>query len=117
MQSRYAFFIQLKALPTWLRLSRDRRRQVADASLGAALARCPSVSVRHFDAEAFCAPCSDLMMVETADPQAHYAFMEHLRDSVLLTEPYFEVLAVVSSIEDGHRVFEQDVGQSMLSST
>ncbi len=117
MQSRYAFFIQLKALPAWLRLSRDRRRQVADASLGAALSRYPSVSVRHFDAEAFCSPCSDLMMVETADPQAHFAFMEHVRDSVLLTEPYFEVLAIVPTIEDGYRAFEQDVGQSMVSST
>ncbi len=102
----YAFFIHLKALPAWLRLSRERRRQLADAALGDVLARCPAVRVRHFDAEAFAAPCSDVMMVETTDPWAHYTFMEHLRDSVLLTEPHFEVLQVLATVEDGHVAFE-----------
>lgn len=114
MQTRYAFFIQLKALPTWLRLSRDRRRQVADACLGAAMGRCPSLRVRHFDAEAFCAPCTDLMLVETTEPREHYAFMEHLRDSALLTEPYFDVLAIIPTIEEGYRAFEHDVASQHM---
>lgn len=63
--------------------------------------------MRYFDAEAFSAACSDVMMVETNDPKHHYFFMEHLRDSPMITTPYFEIVQIVPSIEDGYVKFEE----------
>ena len=108
MTPRYAFFIHLRALPAWLRLPRDQRRALGEAHLHALLPRyAGALRLRHFDAEAFCAPCSDVMLVETDDPLKHYDFMERLRDSPLLTEPYFEVLQIIPAIEDGYVDFER----------
>lgn len=102
----YSFFLMLRALPAWLRLSREERRHLADAHLGGALRASPGVRLRHFDAEAFSAPCSDLMLVECADPRNHYCFMERLRDTALLHEPYFEIMQIIPAIEDGYRAYE-----------
>jgi len=103
---RYAFFVLLRALPAWLRLTRDERRRHADAHLGGALAASPGVRIRHFDAEAFSGLCSDLLLVECDDPKQHYFFIERLRDTPLINEPYFEVVHIIPAIEDGYRAFE-----------
>ena len=108
MATRYAFFIHLRALPEWLRLPREQRRELGEAHLHALLPRYQgALRLRHFDAEAFAAPCSDLMLVETEDPLKNYDFMERLRDSPLLTVPYFEVLQILPAIEDGYVAFER----------
>lgn len=75
--------------------------------MGAALTRSQGLlTMRNFDAEAFSAPCSDVMMVETRDPRHHYFFMEQLRDSPMFSAPYFEVLNIISAIEDGYQAYE-----------
>ncbi len=106
---RYAFFLLLKASSGWLSLSRSERAEIAGTHLQKAIAACKGeLSIRHFDAEAFHAPCSDVMLVETSDPWHHYRFMESLRDSPLICEGYFEVLSVISSIEEGYAVYESE---------
>jgi hypothetical protein len=103
----YTYFVLLRAMPAWLSLSREERRSLANQHLNATLARFQGrLTLRYFDAEAFSAPCSDVMMIETRDPQHHYFFMEQLRDSVLFGVPYFDVLNIISSIEDGYQAFE-----------
>lgn len=78
---KYVFFILLRATPAWLRLSREQRRAMNAEHLVPLLAGGEAIRMRYFDAEAFSADCSDVMMVETDDPKRHYFFMEHLRDS------------------------------------
>lgn len=51
-------------------------------------------------------------MVETDDPARHYGFMERLRDTPLLHEPYFEVLQIIPAIEDGYRDYEGEAPAS-----
>lgn len=109
---RYAMFVHLRALPSWLALPRARRRTLAGRHLGGALARHPAVAVRHFDAEAFSADCSDVMLAESGDPLAYYHFMEDLRDSPLLAVPYFEVVRIVPAIEDGYLGYEAVRGRA-----
>lgn len=105
---RYAFFLHLRALPQWLRLPRSERGVLAQQHLLNLVPRYEGrLTLRHFDAEAFSAPCSDVMLVETADPVLHYDLMERLRDSPLITHPYFEVLQIIPTIEDGYQAFEQ----------
>lgn len=104
---RYTFFVMLRATPAWLRLTRDERRALTDRHLGGALTASPGIRVRHFDAEAFTAVCSDVMMVDTDDPGLHYFFMERLRDTPLIHVPYFEVVHIIPAVEDGFRQFER----------
>jgi len=105
--TRYAIFILLRATEQWLRLTREARRQLSEEHVGAGLRRFPALKLRYFDAEAFSADCSDIMLIETADLQQHYDFIEMLRDSSLVTVPYFEFIKVVLAIEDGFRDYER----------
>lgn len=106
----YAFFLLLRATPAWLSLSRSQRRAVVADHLTPLLARTEDLRARHFDAEAFSAVCSDVMLIETSDPAHHYGFMERLRDSPLMTVPYFELVQIIPAIEDGFRMFEESEG-------
>lgn len=110
----YTFFVLLRATPAWLRLSREQRRAQAAEHLEPLLAPGQGVRLRHFDAEAFSAACSDVMMVETDDPAHHYVFMERLRDSPMITVPYFEVVQIIPAIEDGYIAFERGEFQSAM---
>ena len=107
---RYAWFIHVKTTEAWLRLPRAQRREVADTCLRTAIADPGALRIRHFDAEAFTAACTDVLLVETGSPLAYYDFMERLRDSALITEPYFRIVHIVPAIEDGFRGFEQRAG-------
>lgn len=108
----YTFFILLRATTAWLSLSRQQRRDLADQHLGSILqAHAGQLSMRYFDAEAFTALCSDVMMTQTKDPKHHYFFMEQLRDSPLISTPYFEVVHIIPSIEDGYQTYEKETGQ------
>ncbi len=104
---RFAIFLLLKATPQWLSLSRAERRAMAEQHLGANLAKLPALRLRHFDAEAFSADCSDIMLVETSALQQYYDLIELLRDSPLVTAPYFEFVKIIPAIEDGFRSFEE----------
>jgi hypothetical protein len=104
---RYAFFVLLRAMPAWLRLTRVQRAARVAEHLTPLIARSEAIRLRYFDAEAFSAACSDVMMIETDDPRHHYFFMERLRDSVLISEPLFEVVQIVPAIEEGYVDFEQ----------
>lgn len=109
----HTYFVLLRALPAWLQLSREARKALADQHLGAALARSHGLlTMRYFDAEAFSAPCSDVMMVETLDPRHDCFFMEQLRGSPLFSAPYFEVLNIISTVEDGYQAYEASLAVS-----
>ena len=104
---KFAVFLLLRATTQWLSLSRVERRAAAETHLGSALEKLPALSIRHFDTEAFSAECSDIMLVETSDLEQYHDFIEMLRDSPLVTAPYFEFVRIVPSIEDGFRSFEE----------
>ena len=102
----FTVFVLLRALPAWLALSREQRRNIGDQAVGSSLEG-SRVTIRHFDAEAFTAFCSDLSVFETDDMATFYSVMERLRDSPLFAKPYFEFVQILPAIEDGFRLFEQ----------
>ncbi len=59
-----------------------------------------------FDAEAFTSKCTDVAMFQTEDLKKYYFVIEKLRDSILITHPYFEIVEIIPTIEDGFREFE-----------
>lgn len=95
-------FLHLIARPEWLSLSREERRRIGDGAMAAA----GFASVRHFDAEAFSAVCSDVVMVTAPDARAQNAAMERLRDTPIFAAPYFDLVAIIPTLEDGFREFE-----------
>ena len=104
-QPRFIIFVFLRALPAWLSLSHAQRNEIGSAALTQALTD-ETVTLRHFDAEAFTGFCSDVSVFEATDLMAFYFVMERLRDSPLFATPYFEVIQIVPAIEDGFRHFE-----------
>ncbi len=99
-------FVLLKTTVFWLRLSREERNTIADKVLEDVLAN-SDVKLRMFDAEAFTTRCTDVAMFQAKDMQSFYFVIEKLRDSVLITEPYFEMVEIIPTIEDGFKIFEQ----------
>ena len=106
MPSRFAIFILLHATEAWLRLPRSERNALAASHIAGPLAQYPALKMRYFDAEAFSAGCSDLMMIETPDLTQYYDFMETLRDSPMIATPYFKLVQIIPAIEGGFRDFE-----------
>ncbi len=65
------------------------------------------VTLRMFDAEAFTTRCTDVAMFQAEDMQSFYYSIERLRDSELITTPYFEIADIIPTIEDGFKAFEK----------
>jgi hypothetical protein len=44
---------------------------------------------------------------ETTDMQAYYFVMERLRNTALLSVPYFEIISIIPAMENGFREFQR----------
>jgi len=98
-------FLLLRADASWLKLSRQQRAEITEASLGTRFSAA-GLRLRHFDTEAFHARVSEIAMIEAEDPQAYYFAVESLRDSALIADGYFELIEIIPSYEDGFRACE-----------
>ena len=107
MSNGYTFFMLLRATPAWLRLPRARRGEFSQREIAPLLARHPAVSLRFYDAEAFSGRCSDVAVWETTDMQAWSFLVDALRDSAFFAEPYFELIDIIPTIEDGWRAYDR----------
>ncbi|MDM1764154.1 MULTISPECIES: darcynin family protein [unclassified Acinetobacter] len=101
----FTIFILLKTTTEWLKLERKQRNQIADDAFSK-IFKDESVSLKMFDAEAFSAKCTDVAMFQTENLKNYYFVIERLRDSVLITHPYFEIIDIIPTIEDGFKLFE-----------
>lgn len=102
----WTIFVSLRATPRWLSLSLEERDQIATDCLGQAMIY-DQVKMRFYDAEAFSGTCSDLAVFETDDMLSYYFVMERLRNTPLLSEPYFEIVDIVPALENGFQAFQK----------
>jgi hypothetical protein len=102
---RLTVFLLLKAAPAWLRLQREERFRVAEAAFATAF-KTSTLRLRYFDSEAFSSRVSDVAMLEADDLEAYYFAIERLRDTPLLSHPFFEIVEVIPALENGHQAFE-----------
>ena len=100
------WFVMVRALPSWLSLTRPQRRALAEQHLYAPLRACPDLRMRYFDAEAHSAVCSDIMVFQAAANATWTDFFEGLRDSPLFAQPLFELVHIVPAIENGYIDYE-----------
>lgn len=105
----FTIFVLLKTTTAWLRLERSERTKIAD-EVFSQLFQDENITLRMFDAEAFTTKCTDVAMFQTEDMKQYYFLIERLRDSLLITHPYFEIVEIIPTIEDGFRLFESQNG-------
>ncbi len=105
-KSQFTIFMLLNARPEWLRLSRDERNEIAGKALSEALEGL-KLKHRHYDAEAFSAFCSDVAVFEADNLKDYYFAVERLRDSPFFAIPFFDVVAIIPTVEDGFVEFEE----------
>lgn len=103
MEQTYTIFVLARATPAWLRLTRDEHKQFATTEFANCLVDFPSVTLRLFDAEAFTSVCSDVFMFTAPSLPDYCAVMDRLRSSKIMTEPYFEFIETITSVEDTFR--------------
>ena len=94
------FFVHLTATAAWRSMPRRNQRAEMAAQLTPLLARHPRVAIRWFDAQAWSARPSHVVVAHTADPQAWTDFVQHARATTLWAVPYFEVELIVPAVED-----------------
>jgi Darcynin, domain of unknown function len=101
----WVYFLHLKTLPAWLALSREDRQAIVEPAFAKAMPDGCGVTMRYFDADAFHADFTDIAMFEAEDPKAYYFVLERLRETPLFSVPYFEIVQIIQTIEDGHVAF------------
>ncbi len=102
----HVYFIHVRTMSAWLKLSRDKRRKLAEQHLYEPLGQYPDLKMRYFDAEAFTGRVTDIMMFETPSPEAYYFYIEGLRDSPLIADEYFEIVDIIPTLEEGFQSYE-----------
>jgi hypothetical protein len=107
--TRYTYFMLVRTTPQWLSLSREARMTFADQVFKPVVGKFPAVSLRYFDAEAFNARCTDVLMWETADPAQYNFMVDALRDTPMYSVPYFEIVDIIGAVEDSYAAYDEHV--------
>ncbi|MDD9945256.1 MAG: hypothetical protein OXU20_29705 [Myxococcales bacterium] len=93
-------FFLVMATPAWLAMTPAERNATTRKTLGTVLRRHPEVRLRYFDAEAYNARVSDVLMWEVNSEGAYRALVEDLRETPFWGH-YFNVREIVMAVEDG----------------
>ncbi len=107
--ARYTYFMLVRTTPQWLSLSREARMTFADKVFKPVVGKFPAVSLRYFDAEAFSARCTDVLMWETTDPSQYNFMVDALRDTPMYSVPYFEIVDIIGAVEDSYAAYDEHV--------
>jgi hypothetical protein len=94
-------FMLVKSTRHWLDLPNPERAAFIESKLHPLLRKRPEVTLRFFDAEAFSAYASDVLLWETADISAWQWICDHLRETQFW-DHYFEVLQILPSLEGNY---------------
>lgn len=93
-------FFLLQATATWLALTPHAKDAFVRERLRPLLAEHAGVRLRYFDAEAYSARASDVLMWQFHDERAYQRLVEALRETPFWGV-YFEVREIVPCVEDG----------------
>jgi hypothetical protein len=96
----HTVFMLVRATPHWLGLTPPQRFQFVDDDIRPRLRAHDAVTLRFFDAEAFNARVSDVMMWQTTNLNQYMSLIESLRESAFWGH-YFEVVEILPSVENG----------------
>jgi hypothetical protein len=94
-------FMLVKSTRHWLDLQTPQRVAFLNEQIRPLLLAQPEVKLRFFDAEAFTARATDVLLWETRDLSAWAWLCDHLRDT-LFWDHYFEILDILPSLEGSY---------------
>jgi hypothetical protein len=97
----FTIFMLVKTSNDWLALSPEDRFAFLGRDIEPLLARHPDVRMRFFDAEAYNARVTDVVVWETRDLAQYQSLIEGLRESRFWGH-YFEIVEILPAIEDGY---------------
>lgn len=97
----HSIFMLVRTTPEWLALPPKERFAFLDTTIRPILRAHPAVRMRFFDAEAFSARVSDVVMWETEDLGAYDSVVEALRETPFWGR-YFEITEILPAIENAY---------------
>jgi darcynin-like uncharacterized protein len=92
-------FMLVRATTSWIGMTPAARHDFVDRTLRPILGRHGQVRLRYFDAEAYSASTSDVLMWEAADDADYRGLVEELRETAFWGT-YFEVREIVPCVEE-----------------
>ncbi len=101
MSKPFTLFMLVKTTTAWLALAPKKRFAYFDEAIQPVLKKHPAVSLRYFDAEAYNARVSDVLMWQTTDRGQYESLVEGLRET-LFWDHYFEIIEILPAIEDAY---------------
>ncbi len=98
----HTIFMAIRATAAWLAMPPAERFAFLGSTIMPILKKNPAVEMRFFDAEAYSARISDMVMWTTHDLAAYQEVVEDLRDTPFW-HVYFEIMEIVPSIENAYQ--------------
>jgi hypothetical protein len=100
----HVYFMLVKTTIAWLQLSAKERFEFLETAISPLLKKHPSVKMRFFDAEAFSAHYTDVLMWEAPEVKDYQFLVEELRET-LFWGTYFEIVEIVPAIENAYALY------------
>jgi len=91
--------ISIKAKPAWLKIKRGDRVQHWKEVTAIVRDFAEQVSFQYYDADAFHADHSDLVICETPDLIAYHHMWDRIKDTEIFTEGFYEITGVRMGIK------------------
>lgn len=99
MDTRQTIFMLVQAMPPWIAMTPAVRHDFVQRTLRPILARHGHVRLRYFDAEAYSAQTSDVLMWQTTDDRDYRGLVEDLRETPFWGT-YFAVREIIPCVEE-----------------
>ena len=99
MDARQTIFMLVQATPHWIAMTPAARHEFVQRTLRPILARHGQVRLRYFDAEAYSAQTSDVLMWQTTDDRDYRDLVDDLRETPFWGT-YFTVREIIPCVED-----------------
>ena len=107
---KYQILLLLKATSKWLGLSKAYRDKIfTDVVYPLFLQFTNELKIQLFNAEAFHATVSDVIIIETESAESYYSFLQQLKSSRIFSEEYFELQDIIAGVENGFRKFNEEL--------
>jgi len=94
VQSKYCFVVSIKANPNWLQVDRPTRNRHWDAARTIINEYVGRVSFNYFDADAFRADMSDMVICTTNSPLDFHHLWDRIKDTDLFCQGYYSIVDV-----------------------
>ncbi len=93
------YIVSIKAKPEWLKVGRDDRKKYWKKVSDIVQEFAGKVSFEYFDADAFHAAHSDIVICETTDLIAYHHMWDRIKDTSIFTQEFYEITDVRMGIK------------------